>query len=89
MLFNVTFFLVLIFIFFSFSSLFIGFGGELLTFAGDESSEDSGAKNVDKSHLKGYKSVINSKATEESLVSLHPLLMNYFAPYCIIFRDYL
>lgn len=40
-----------------------GFGSEVLTFAGDESSEDS------KSFLQGYKSVLDSKANEESLVS--------------------
>ncbi|XP_057805284.1 aluminum-activated malate transporter 8-like [Salvia miltiorrhiza] len=46
-----------------------GFGGELLTFSGDESIKDSGAKNVEKSFLKGYKNVLNSKATEESLAN--------------------
>ncbi|KAL1566106.1 aluminum-activated malate transporter 8-like [Salvia divinorum] len=41
-----------------------GFGGELLAYGGDESG-----KNVEKSFLKGYKSVLNSKATEESLAN--------------------
>ncbi|KAL1541426.1 aluminum-activated malate transporter 8-like [Salvia divinorum] len=47
-----------------------GFGGELLTCAGDESSNDSGAKNVEKSFLNGYKSVLDSKATVDLLANL-------------------
>ncbi|KAG6403871.1 hypothetical protein SASPL_136105 [Salvia splendens] len=46
-----------------------GYGGELLTCAGDESSNDSGAKNVEKS-LNGYKSVLDSKATVDLLANL-------------------
>ncbi|KAG6412141.1 hypothetical protein SASPL_124810 [Salvia splendens] len=46
-----------------------GFGGELLACGGDKSSKDSSGKNVEKSFLKGYKSVLNSKATEESLAN--------------------
>ncbi|XP_047964318.1 aluminum-activated malate transporter 8-like [Salvia hispanica] len=46
-----------------------GFGGELLACGGDESSKDSSGTNVEKSLLKSYKSVLNSKATEESLAN--------------------
>ncbi|KAI3447405.1 hypothetical protein Pfo_004070 [Paulownia fortunei] len=45
-----------------------GFGGEILVFPGDESSKSS-SKQDDKSFLQGYKSVLNSKATEESLAN--------------------
>ncbi|GFP82676.1 aluminum-activated malate transporter 8 [Phtheirospermum japonicum] len=46
-----------------------GFGGELvLMFPGDEISKAS-TKNEDKSFLQSYKSVINSKANEESLAN--------------------
>ncbi|KAL3646929.1 hypothetical protein CASFOL_009473 [Castilleja foliolosa] len=46
-----------------------GFGGELvLMFPVDESNKAS-SKNVDKSFLQSYKSVINSKANEESLAN--------------------
>ena len=53
-----------------FCFLLTGFGGELLACGGDESSKDSSGTNVEKSLLKSYKSVLNSKATEESLVSI-------------------
>ncbi|KAH6807495.1 aluminum activated malate transporter family protein, partial [Perilla frutescens var. frutescens] len=51
------------------ASFLQGFGGELLTFPGDESSKDLSSKIVDKSFLQSYKSVLNSKATEESLAN--------------------
>ncbi|KAK6147300.1 hypothetical protein DH2020_018212 [Rehmannia glutinosa] len=45
-----------------------GFGGEICTSSrGDESSMLSCKDNKDKSYIQGYKSVLNSKATEESL----------------------
>ncbi|KAK6147309.1 hypothetical protein DH2020_018221 [Rehmannia glutinosa] len=47
-----------------------GFGGEICTSSpGDESSMLSCKDNKDKSYIQGYKSVLNSKATEESLVA--------------------
>ncbi|KAK6126441.1 hypothetical protein DH2020_039829 [Rehmannia glutinosa] len=45
-----------------------GFGGEILISTGDENSK-SCSKHDEKSFLQSYKSVLNSKATEESLAN--------------------
>lgn len=66
-LFRGTFFNALINTIFLIGNFIIGFGSEYFYVHGDESSKIS-SKQDDKSFLQGYKSVLNSKATEESLV---------------------
>ncbi|KAK6126476.1 hypothetical protein DH2020_039781 [Rehmannia glutinosa] len=46
-----------------------GFGGEILISPGDENSTKCSSKQDEKSFLQSYKSVLNSKATEESLAN--------------------
>ncbi|PIN18755.1 putative membrane protein [Handroanthus impetiginosus] len=46
-----------------------GFGSEVCNSSGDESSMVSSKNDNDKSYLQGYKSMLNSKAAEESLAN--------------------